>query len=64
MPAGAERVDHVQRHPDVAHEDLHRRLGVLVLEEERDPVLRAARRDLADPVDEATPSSPYGVWNG
>ena len=32
---GAERVDHVQRHPDVAHQDLHRRLGVLVLEEEQ-----------------------------
>ena len=28
-------VDHVQRHPDVPHQDIRRRLGVLVLEEDR-----------------------------
>ena len=53
---GAERVDHVQRHPDVAHEDLHRRLGVLVLEEEQDSVLLAPLRGLPDPVDEPGPA--------
>ena len=56
MPLSAERVDHVQRHPDVAHEDLHRRLGVLVLEEELDAVLRAPLRGLPDPVDEPRPA--------
>ena len=52
---GAQRVDHVQRHADVAHEDLHRRLGVLVLEEDRHAAFLAAGRDLADAVDEARP---------
>src|SRR5579884_3370338 len=51
----ARRVDHVQRHPDVAHEDLHRRLGVLVLEEEQPALRRETLRDLADPVDQASP---------
>jgi hypothetical protein len=58
--ARAQRVDDVQRHPDVAHEDLHRRLGVLVLEEERDPVLVTARGDLTDAVDEPRPGVPVG----
>ena len=40
---GAQLVDHVQRHADVAHEDLHRRLGVLVLQEELDARARAQR---------------------
>ena len=47
-PLGAQLVDHVQRHADVAHQDLHRRLGVLVLEEDRHAavarVLRPTRR--------------------
>ena len=30
-PLGAQLVDHVQGHPDVAHQDLHCRLRVLVL---------------------------------
>ena len=51
----AELVDDVQRHPDVPHQDLHRRLGVLVLEEEQDPVLAAALRRLPDPVHEPRP---------
>src|SRR5262252_2204459 len=50
--ARAQRVDHMERHADVPHQDLHRGLGVLVLEEERHPVLRAARRHLADAVHE------------
>ena len=54
-PLRAQRVDHVQRHADVPHEDLHRGLGVLVLEEERDAALGAPARDLADAVDEARP---------
>ena len=33
-PLGAQLVDDVQRHADVAHEDLHRGLGVLVLQEQ------------------------------
>ena len=52
----AEGVNHVQRHPDVAHEDLHRRLGVLVLEEEQDSVFLAPLRRLPDPVDEPRPA--------
>ena len=55
-PLRAQRVDHVQRHPDVAHEDLHRRLRVLVLEEEQDPVVGAALRGLPDAVDEPRPA--------
>ncbi len=55
-PLRAQRVDHVQRHPDVAHEDLHRRLRVLVLEEEQDPVVGAALGGLADAVDEPRPA--------
>ena len=58
--ARAERVDDVERHPDVAHEDLHRRLGVLVLEEEHDAALLAARRDLPDAVDEPRPRVAVG----
>ena len=54
-PLGAQLVDDVQRHPDVAHEDLHGRLGVLVLEEERLAVGGQRGRGLADPVDEARP---------
>ena len=54
-PLGAQLVDDVQRHPDVAHEDLHRGLGVLVLEEELDAVAGAALGGLADAVDEPRP---------
>ena len=50
-----QRVDHVQRHADVAHEDLHRGLGVLVLEEELDAVLGADLGRLGDPLDEPLP---------
>ena len=52
----AELVDHVQRHADVAHEDLHRRLRVLVLEEEHDSTLPAPLGRLADSVDEPLPT--------
>ena len=58
--AGAQRVDDVQRHADVSHEDLHRRLRVLVLEEEADPVLLAASGDLADAVEEPSPRLAIG----
>ena len=51
----AQRVDHVQRHPDVPHQDLHRRLRVLVLEEDGDAMLLRVLRGLADAVDEAGP---------
>ena len=51
----AQLVDDVQGHADVPHQDLHRRLGVLVLQEERHAPLAASRRDLADTVDEARP---------
>ena len=54
-PLRAQRVDHVQRHPDVAHQDLHRRLGVLVLEEHRHAALAGVLGRLADAVDEALP---------
>ena len=61
----AERVDHVQRHADVAHEDLHRGLGVLVLEEDRDaPLLRARRAACPTPSMNRAHDSLYGVWNG
>ena len=59
-PARAKCVNHVKRHAHVAHEDLHRGLGVLVLEEELDPVVRAALRDLAHAVDEARPGLRVG----
>ncbi len=52
---GAQGVDDVQRHADVAHEDLHRGLGVLVLEEELDAVLVADLRRLGHPLDEPLP---------
>ena len=52
---GAKGVDHMQRHADVAHQDLHRRLRVLVLEEHRDAALACVGSGLADPVDEARP---------
>ena len=55
-PLRAERVDHVQRHAHVPHEDLHRGLGVLVLEEEENPVLLAALCRLPDAVDEPCPA--------
>ena len=51
----AKLVDHVERHPDVPHQDLHGRLGVLVLEEKRDAVLLATRRHVADAVHEPRP---------
>ena len=51
----AQLADHEQAHPDVAHQDLHRRLGVLVLEEQLDPVLAAHRGCLAQPLDQPAP---------
>ena len=55
-PAVAELVDDVQGHPDVPHEDLHRGLGVLVLEEEEDAVLGAPLGRLGQPVHEPLPA--------
>ena len=52
---GAELVDHVQRHADVPHEDLHRGLGVLVLEEEQDPVVPTPLGSLSDPFHQPRP---------
>ena len=59
-PCAAQLVDHVQRHPDVAHEDLHRRLRVLVLQEQDDAVLGAALRRLAEALDEPGPALRVG----
>ena len=62
---GAQLVDHVQRHADVAHEDLHRRLGVLVLEEHRHAVLASVLRPPRRRRRRTAPTTPaYGVWNG
>ena len=64
-PSCLQLVDDEQAHADVAHQDLHRGLGVLVLEQQLHPVL--ARTSLAA---SAMPSisqrheSAYGVWNG
>jgi hypothetical protein len=54
-PARPERVDDVQAHPDVAHEDLHGRLGVLVLEEQLAPVRVQRPSRLLDAVEETRP---------
>ena len=51
----AQLVDHVQRHPDVRHVDLHRRLGVLVLEEEQAARAREPLCDLGHAVDQPRP---------
>jgi hypothetical protein len=59
-PLGSELVDHMQRHADVPHVDLHRRLRVLVLEEQEDPLLPAALGGLTDAVDEPGPTLPVG----
>ena len=55
-----ERVDHVQRHADVAHQDLHRRLGVLVLEKDRHAAVLGVLRNLAHPVEESPPRGAVG----
>ena len=49
-------VDDVQGHADVPHQDLHRRLRVLVLEEQQDAVVGTALRGLADPLDQPLPA--------
>ena len=54
-PLGAQLVDDVQRHPDVAHVDLHRGLGVLVLEADLAAVLGHDLGGLADAVDQPRP---------
>jgi hypothetical protein len=54
-PLRPQRVDHVQRHPDVAHQDLHRRLGVLVFEKDRHAAVARVLRCLADSVNEPRP---------
>jgi hypothetical protein len=51
----AQLVNDVQRHPDVAHEDLHGRLGVLVLEEQLAPVAPDGLGRLPDAVDQPRP---------
>ena len=60
----AQLVDDVERHPDVPHQDLHRRLRVLVLEEDVIPWLFA--RSAASPIPSTSQAhdSLYGVWNG
>ena len=52
---GAELVHDMQAHAHVAHQDLHRGLGVLVLEEQLDVVPRADLRGLSDPLDQPPP---------
>ena len=59
-PLGAQLVDDVQRHPDVAHVDLHRGLGVLVLEEQLAPVALEHRGGLPHAVDEPCPRLAVG----
>jgi len=54
-PLRLELVDHIQAHADVAHQDLHRGLGVLVLEEQRHAVTRAYLRGLPHAVDQPPP---------
>src|SRR6266404_3723872 len=51
----AEGVDDVQGHADVAHEDLHRRLRVLVLQEHGHALVLGVLGGLADAVDEPRP---------
>src|SRR3954465_2821699 len=53
-------MDDVQAHPDVAHVDLHRGLGVLVLQEDLDPVAGADLRRLADALDQPRPALAVG----
>ena len=60
-PSRAQLVDDVQGHAEVAHEDLHGRLGVLVLEKQEDSAVGAALRRLSDPVDEPVPALPVGA---
>ena len=55
-PLGAQLVDDVQRHADVAHQDLHRGLAVLVLQEQLAAVLGAHLGGLADGLDEPAPA--------
>ena len=57
----AELVDDVQGHADVPHQDLHRRLGVLVLEEKQDPAVGAALSRLADSLDQPVPALAVGA---
>ena len=59
-PLRAQLVDHVQRHPHVAHQDLHRGLGVLVLEEQLHAVAGAHLGGLADPLDQPAPGVRVG----
>ena len=59
-PALAQLVDHEQGHADVPHVDLHRGLGVLVLEEEQPAVRRESLRRLRDPVEQARPDLGVG----
>ena len=63
-PLGAQLVDDVQRHADVAHEDLHGGLGVLVLEEEQDAVVAAALGRHPETVEEPRPALGIRVWKG
>ena len=60
----AQRVDHVQRHPDVPHQDLHRRLGVLVLQEEQHAVVGTALSRLPDTFDQPLPALRVGGLEG
>jgi hypothetical protein len=61
----AQRVDHVQRHADAAHQDLHRGFGVFVLEEDGDAALARVTCGLADRVDQPPPRRRIRRrWNG
>jgi hypothetical protein len=59
-PLRAQLVDHVQRHPQVPHQDLHRGLGVLVLEKQLHVVARADLGGLADAIDQPSPGVDVG----
>ena len=54
-PLRPQLMDHVQRHPHVAHQDLHRRLGVLVLQKQRHALVPAHLRRLPEPLDQPAP---------
>ena len=60
IPVGLELVHDVQAHADVAHQDLHRRLGVLVLEQQLDPVLGTHLRGFAHTLDQPAPGVDVG----
>jgi hypothetical protein len=54
-PEGVDLLDGKQRHPDVLHQYLHGRLGVLVLQEDLNVLLVGVVRKLRNTLDETPP---------